>query len=196
MFPNILHRDLFGIEISHEKQPLTVYDNKEDVHGAQEDIPMSPKHVGDFSGLINKNLFHPVVLPKLPQGAEVKPLTYKQTAAEAFGRKQVKSDKGIKQLQFQLRKAEARLDVAGARLEQTASEVGQDDIAYHRAVLHKAKAVHNVRKAELEVKEAELGDKKDNEYFKLQTRKAKAHLEVVKAEGMLMRKLESQDSQK
>ena len=129
------------------------------------------------------------------QSMEVKPPTHKRNAAEAFGPEKAEGDKGIKQHQFRLRKAEAKLGVASAKLEQTASEVDQDDIAYLRAVFNKAKAVHNVRKAELELKDAELGDKKDTQYLKLQTRKAKAHLEVVKAEEMLMRKLESQDSQ-
>lgn len=132
-----------------------------------------------------------------PQNTEVKFPTIKRNAAEAFGPKQAEADKSIKQHQFRLRKAEAKLDVASSKLEQTVSEVGQDDVAYLRAVFNKAKAVHVVRKAELELKAAELGDgdTKDTEYFKIQTRKAKAHLEVVKAEGMLMAKLELQDSQ-
>lgn len=403
MAPNILHRDLFGIEICHEKQPLTIYHNEETTHEAQRDAPMPTGHVGDFFGLINKVLALPLVLPKsnrtmhmsfklmhgfdfrsgnavlvglrvgqvirafesiskevhetkqpggssefhwgrvqlaeashgsmvvtvtrgikaknsqfvplvgkdgkpyhieiewrvlttrpggavgpedrqtdalhntmpklerltgptqprvkhtvtgpvtsteqhksattmtaaksLPSDDEeikipptpftapgtpkhrpavvtdagspyvpstaapnlestrVKPPNVKRNAAEAFGPEQAEADKSIKQHQFRLRKAEAKLGVASAKLEQTASEVGQEDVAYLRAVFNKAKAVHNVRKAELELREAELGDKKDNECLKLQTRKAKAELEVVKAEGKLMRKLQSQDPQ-
>ena len=141
--------------------------------------------------------FVPPTAAPTSQNTEVKFPTTKRNAAEAFGPKQAEADKSIKQQQFRLRKAEAKLDVVSSKLEQTASEVGQDNVAYLRAVFNKAKAVHVVRKAELELKAAELGDgdKKDTEYFKLQTRKAKAHLEVVKAEGMLMAKLELQDSQ-
>lgn len=62
--PNILHRDLFGVEISHEKKPLAIYDNAEATYEAQGDASEPTEHVGYFSGLINKILVRPVVLPK------------------------------------------------------------------------------------------------------------------------------------
>lgn len=129
------------------------------------------------------------------ESTRVKPPIIKRNAAEAFGPEQAEAYKSIKQHQFRLRKAEAKLGVSSAKLEQTASEVGQEDVAYLRAVFNKSKAVHNVHKAELELREAELDDEKDNECLKLQTRKAKAHLDVVKAEEKLIHKLGSQDSQ-
>ncbi|KAM0711116.1 hypothetical protein Q7P35_001855 [Cladosporium inversicolor] len=118
-----------------------------------------------------------------------------RNAAEAFGSKQTDGDKGIKLRQFRPREAEARLDVLKARFEQVASEVGQDNIAYLQARFNKAKGVHVALEAELMPKAAVLGDKKDTEDFKLQTRKAEAHWEVVKAEGKLLAKTLSQDLQ-
>ena len=82
-----------------------------------------------------------------------------------------------------------------ARFEQVANDVGQDNIAYLRAGFNKAKGVHVALEAELMLKAAVLGHKKDTEYFKLQTRKAGAHWEVVKAEGKLLAKTLSQGLQ-
>jgi hypothetical protein len=61
---NIVHRDLFEVEISHEKQPLKIYKNAEATHDAQGDSSQPTEHVGDFSGLDNKLLVLPVVSPK------------------------------------------------------------------------------------------------------------------------------------
>lgn len=129
------------------------------------------------------------------QTTEVKPSNGKRNATEAFGSKQTDGNKSIKLRQFRLREAEARLDVLKAKFEQVANEVGQDNIAYHQARFNKAKGVHTALEAELMLKAAVLGDKKDSEYFKLQTRKAEAHLEVVKAEGKLLAKTLSQGLQ-
>lgn len=60
MPPNILHCDLFGVEISYEKKSLTIYNNEDATHKTQVDALMPIKLVGDLSGLSNKVL----VLPK------------------------------------------------------------------------------------------------------------------------------------
>jgi hypothetical protein len=61
---------------------------------------------------------------------------------------------------------------------------------YLQSSWNKAEAVSNVVDAELELEAAELGDKKDTEYFKLQTSKAEADFEVMEAKEMLMNETE------
>jgi hypothetical protein len=61
---NIIHRDLFEVEISHEKQPLIIYDNAEVTHDTEGDHFGPTEHVGAFFGLTNKVVVLPVVLHK------------------------------------------------------------------------------------------------------------------------------------
>lgn len=63
MSPNAFHRDPFGIEFSHEKQALRIYDKEEGLRGVQGDAPMPIEHLENFYDLTNKVLVLPVVIP-------------------------------------------------------------------------------------------------------------------------------------
>jgi hypothetical protein len=70
-----------------------------------------------------------------------------------------------------------------------AEEVGdfrEGEVQYFKVLLDKAQPGHDIVEAEFELKAASAGENKDNEYFEIKTRKAGAHLMVVKAEGKLM----------
>jgi hypothetical protein len=91
--------------------------------------------------------------------------------------------------EFKLQKAKARLEVVDAKLAQMAHEVGNvcgSNVQYLQMLLSKAQAVYDVVETEFDLKAASIGRSKDSEYFEIQTRKAEAHLMVVKAEGKLM----------
>jgi hypothetical protein len=98
-------------------------------------------------------------------------------------------------LDFKLRKAEAKLEVANAKLQQMANEVRDlygSNVQCLQMLLGKAQAVHDVVEAEFHLKAANVGRDRNGEYFEIKTRKAEAHLMVVEAEGKLMLATESQ----
>jgi hypothetical protein len=61
---NIVHRDLFEVKLSHEKQPLQIYSNTSTTLDPKKDPSNPTNHVGNLSDLSNKLLVLPVVLPK------------------------------------------------------------------------------------------------------------------------------------
>jgi hypothetical protein len=79
------------------------------------------------------------------------------------------------------------LNLAKARAEEIASEVGTEDVRYLQASLNEAEAAHEVIKVELE-----FGDKEEKGFKKLLTRKAEADLALVEAEEKLELAVESQ----
>jgi hypothetical protein len=95
------------------------------------------------------------------------------------------NERHIKRLRFRLRKAEAVLEVANARTEQTASQVDKDDLSYLQTSLSRAEAVYDLVKVEIELRTAEGSDEKSTEFLRVLTRKAEAHLGVVEAEEEL-----------
>jgi hypothetical protein len=61
---NIIHQDLFEVELSHEIQPLQINSNPEATLDAKGDPSKPTEHVRNLSGLSNKLLVLPIVLPK------------------------------------------------------------------------------------------------------------------------------------
>jgi len=171
-------------------KPHPLDNDESTVHLTPLATPETPNHHSDATVHAG---FPGVPFTAIPtQSTVAKPLSSKRNAAEAFGPMQADGNKSIKKLKFQLRKAQAGLGVAAAQVEQLASKVSRNDTEYHQALHSKAKAVYRVAEVKLEIKAAELGGKKDSEYLELKIRKAKAHLEVVQAEEVLLGENESQ----
>jgi hypothetical protein len=156
--------------------------------------PETPKHQST-AAIHTGSPDVPSTATPTPKSTEVKSSSSKRNATEAFGPEQANGNKSTKQLHFQLRKAQAGLILATAKLEQVASKVDKDDVEYLQVSYSKAKAFHRVIEVDFEIKAAELGDKKDSEYLELQARKAEALCKVLEVEEALMGKIELQDSQ-
>jgi hypothetical protein len=85
----------------------------------------------------------------------IRPHTLERNANAAPG----PHDDHIKRLRFRLRKAEAVLEVAKAKAEETGSQVDKDDAEYLQASLSQAEAVHDLARVEVELKEADCVSK-------------------------------------
>jgi hypothetical protein len=128
----------------------------------------------------------PEILDSTPTIADntltTEPRTSKRRATNTPG---PNNERHIKRLRFRLRKAEAVLEVANARTEETASQVDKADPSYLQTSLSRAEAVYDLVKVELELRTAEGSDEKSTEFLRILTRKAEAYLVVVEAEEEL-----------
>lgn len=100
----------------------------------------------------------------------------KRSAGDAF---ESDREKDLIRLAFEVDMAKADLGVDDAKVQEMTDESSP---GYFNLLLKKAKSLHGVVDAELELKRTELEGKKDAKYRELKTRKAEAHLAVLEAQ--------------
>jgi hypothetical protein len=167
--PSILHRDHFAVEVLQGQQALTVHDS--------EDVPQA--HVRNFAGLSKKVHVFPASTRTIKMKLNLLPgFDFLSGDVVCVGL----NDDGMNRAPQSI-----QLNLAKARAEEIASEVGTEDVRYLQASLNDAEAAHEVIKVELE-----FGDKEEKGFKKLLTRKAEADLALVEAEEKLELAVESQ----
>jgi hypothetical protein len=150
-------------------------------HGASDEADKTSDRPADTAAQAKAPKLSSTPTPAL-QVADAKPTTLKRSAGEAFEPNYSDNKDVPKHLQFRLRKAHAKPDLATAKADEKAGEVGKNSVRYLQASQDEARAVLELVTVELELKEAEGGKKDEPEFRKLVRRKAEANLALVVAE--------------